>query len=245
VIGLEPVTRPAGLIARRHQKDDRLPGQREAIVLLYAEERRATAAVPVGGGSSGPVHVFRVHGAGHWYARRRWSRAIGKAPHPVASPRGSTHPPDRRGYTPGVPESRRGGSDRGGPAIARSGRVVRPVRRPSDRQTNRRFSGGDPREICNQIPSPGGRDLSIPGTSGSRSRPRAVALVALRTTTSERRPEHPGISWLPPSPVVMGATTGAGRPRNGPRELAPPLVVAPRTTARRCRSAGSPVGWVA
>lgn len=71
------------------------------------------------------------------------------------------HRADRRGYTPGVPGSRRGGSDRGGPAIARSGRVVRPVRRPSDRQTNRRSSGGDPREICNQVPSQEARGLSI------------------------------------------------------------------------------------
>ena len=55
---------------------------------------------------------------------------------------------------------RQAGPDRGGPAIARSGRIVRPVRRPSDQQTNRRL-GGDPREICNQIPSRMARDLSI------------------------------------------------------------------------------------
>jgi hypothetical protein len=84
--------------------------------------------------------------------------------------RAGRHPPGHRGYTPGVPGPRRGGSDRGGPAIARSGRVVRPVRRPSDRQTNRR-SGGDPREICNQIPSPWGRDLSIPGGIASAAAP--------------------------------------------------------------------------
>jgi len=32
--------------------------------------------------------------------------------------------------------------------------VVRPVRRPSDRQNPRRHSGGDPREICNHVEDP-------------------------------------------------------------------------------------------
>jgi hypothetical protein len=38
------------------------------------------------------------------------------------------------------------------------------VRRPTDRQTKRRNLGGDPREICNQIPGKT-RDLSILGAS--------------------------------------------------------------------------------
>jgi hypothetical protein len=54
------------------------------------------------------------------------------------------------------------GPDRGGHAIARSGRVVRPVRRPTDRQTKRRNRSGDPREICNQQdPGQAARGLSI------------------------------------------------------------------------------------
>jgi hypothetical protein len=60
------------------------------------------------------------------------------------------------GYTPqrspGDVETPGTGEPLGGPAIARSGRVVRPVRRPSDRENPRRTSG-DPREICNQVPS--------------------------------------------------------------------------------------------
>lgn len=82
----------------------------------------------------------------------------------AASIAGGVSRSDRAGagrYTPSVPGSRRGGSDRGGPAIARSERVVRPVRRPTDRQTNRR-TGGDPREICNQqVPSREARDFLI------------------------------------------------------------------------------------
>jgi hypothetical protein len=86
-----------------------------------------------GGGSAGPAE-------------------IGKTPH---SP--SRRPPDAKprlpaAILPTVPGLRRAGPDRGGPAIARSGRVVRPVRRPSDRQSPRYHRGGDPREICNQDP---------------------------------------------------------------------------------------------
>jgi hypothetical protein len=71
------------------------------------------------------------------------------------------------GYTPSVPAAIGGGPDRGGPAIARSGRIVRPERRPSDQQTrHRRRAGGFPREICNQVPSHEARDFLILGPAG-------------------------------------------------------------------------------
>lgn len=91
-------------------------------------------------------------------------RAIGKPPHRAVGGRSRRRQPGRERYTPGVPWHRGGpgaGFSLGGPAIARPGRVVRPVRRPSDRQNPRRHSGGDPREICNQVPSRLARAFSI------------------------------------------------------------------------------------
>ena len=102
------------------------------------------------------------------YATGRGVGAIGNPPHPkpTAGRSGGWDASPGR-ILRSVPGLRRGDPDRGGPAIARSGRVVRPVRRPTDRQTNRRSRGGDQREICNQIPRPSARDLSIHGSVGA------------------------------------------------------------------------------
>lgn len=78
-----------------------------------------------------------------------------------ASGRGSLAAALPAGILAVVPGSRRGDPDRGGHAIARSGRVVRPVRRPTDRQAHRRNGSGDPREICNQDPDRLARAFSI------------------------------------------------------------------------------------
>jgi len=79
--------------------------------------------------------------------------AIGNPPHRAISSSGRRHRASVDRYTPRVPHrveaAREQGYSLGGPAIARSGRVVRPVRRPSDRQSPRRNASGDPREICN------------------------------------------------------------------------------------------------
>ena len=91
---------------------------------------------------------------------------------------GQTEPPGRV-YSALVPGPTSSGSDRGGHAIARSGRVVRPVRRPTDRQTKRRNASGDPREICNQVPSRQARDFLILNTGRDRQTARAKMAVAL------------------------------------------------------------------
>jgi hypothetical protein len=49
------------------------------------------------------------------------------------------------------------------------------VRRPSDRQTNRRSTGGDPREICNQVPGHEARAFLILGVSPARQTAQAKA----------------------------------------------------------------------
>jgi hypothetical protein len=134
----------------------------------------------------------------------------------------SDTPSDR--YTPGVPEARRGGSDRGGPAIARSGRVVRPVRRPADRQTTRRRSGGDPREICNQVPRRGARDLLIHGAVGAHPAPRSNG-----TRVVDRQPGLPVLDGAPQAPIAKGtklrgvarafpSSLGAGPASMGPHD---------------------------
>ena len=106
------------------------------------------------------------------YATGRGVGAIGNPPHPVAGPwsvgwMGGEPGPYTPVRSPCRVEAAGAGEPLGGPAIARSGRVVRPVRRPTDRQTNRRSRGGDQREICNQIPRPSARDLSIHGSVGA------------------------------------------------------------------------------
>jgi hypothetical protein len=191
--------RPAGIIARRHHKDYRLPGPREAIVSVYSEERRATAAAP-GRGAPRVRSMSSVrHGARACCARPRGSRAIGNPPH---LSRGGRQPSTRGGYTPGSRTASRR-FDRGGPAIARSGRVVRPVRRPSDRQTHRRNASGDPREICNQVPSQTARDLSIPGAD------RALR-VSPRGSSDGRGSRRMRPRAIPSSDVALGGTFGAG-----------------------------------
>ena len=107
------------------------------------------------------------------YAAARGIGAIGNPPHPVAGPwsvgwMGGEPGPYTPVRSPCRVEAAGAGEPLGGPAIARSGRVVRPVRRPTDRQTNRRPRGGDQREICNQIPRPSARDLSIYRAEGAQ-----------------------------------------------------------------------------
>ena len=121
-------------------------------------ERRATAAVPKRLRTRSLASSERSRAG--WFPQRgsagnREDAASGRRRGVGGSRRVPT------AILPSVPGLRPGSSDRGGPAIARSGRVVRPVRRPSDRQSPRRRSGGDPREICNQVPSRAARDLSI------------------------------------------------------------------------------------
>lgn len=53
------------------------------------------------------------------------------------------------------------------------------------RQNQRRNAGGDPREICNLIPSREARDFSIPGASRARQAVRTKAPVEHR---GERTP---------------------------------------------------------
>ena len=63
----------------------------------------------------------------------------------------------------------------------------RPVRRPTDRQTNRRNLGGDPREICNhQTPSREARGLSIPGAG------RACQTAQAKAPTEQAGERTPG-----------------------------------------------------
>ena len=232
MIGLEPGTRPAGLIARRHQKK---------TIASRDSGRRSFCCMRRNGGRPPPFPLEEAPRAGPCLPFSR-SRAVVCAPAGVAGNRetaasrriraGGRHPPDRRGYTPGVPGSRRGGSDRGGPAIARSGRVVRPVRRPSDRQTNRRNTGGDPREICNQIPDREARDLSIPGlvgaghTSNERrtdwtARQLHPAIVVGPSPTSVDGTRFPADSWAAASTVVCHRATAHLLP--AVRDVEPPV----------------------
>lgn len=91
-------------------KDDRLPGQREAIVLLYAEERRATAAVPVWRRLRGSGPCLRCTRSHAWYARRPGAAAIGKAPHPdSAAARKPRFGPAILRASPGLVEAARTG----------------------------------------------------------------------------------------------------------------------------------------
>jgi hypothetical protein len=64
-------------------------------------------------------------------------------------------------YSPGSRARTSSRSGEGGHAIARSGRVVRPVRRASDQPTRHRNGGGDPRERSIQVPSLVARGFSI------------------------------------------------------------------------------------
>ena len=163
------------------------PSSSETTIASRDSGRRSFCCMRRNGGRPPPFPLEEAPRAGPCLPFAR-SRALVCAPAGVAGNRESAasgpirargrHPRDRRGYTPGVPGSRRGGSDRGGPAIARSGRIVRPVRRPSDRQTNRRNTGGDPREICNQVPDREARDLSIPGGIASPAAPGSTGGVA-------------------------------------------------------------------
>ena len=143
----------SGEVGGRTAGDLRRSLERLRDPIVGLPRRGAVRMVPrgPGGGAIGnPTH------------RRARLFQVGGQPAPAGS---------RRLYSPGSrAASRRHGTGEplGGPAIARSGRVVRPVRRPSDRQNPRRHAGGDPREICNQIPGEA-RDLSILGpTRGSR-----------------------------------------------------------------------------
>lgn len=143
----------------RHRYERIASRHRGAIVTFRAVKgRRSTAAAPsVPRGGPVPVRSARSDGR---YAPGDPGPAIGKVPH---LPR-PWSPPGRapRVYSPSFQGRVEAAPDRGGHAIARSGRVVRPVRRPTDRQTNARHRGGDPREICNHsVPSPRTRDLSI------------------------------------------------------------------------------------
>jgi hypothetical protein len=136
--------------------------------------------------------------------------------------------PDR--YTPGVPcrveAAREQGFSLGGPAIARPGRVVRPVRRPSDRQNPRRHSGGDPREICNQVPSRPARDFSILMDGG-----RQPGVVAWRAPSSVGRLADPAERRPRPLFVVRGAPSGVGEAARRVTGHIPSLVGAPHATA--------------
>ena len=73
-----PGTRPAGLIASSSNESPPTSGGDRRF---RRKGRRATAAVPVRGGSAGPVHVFRWRGAGAMYDVRRPTPAIGNPPH--------------------------------------------------------------------------------------------------------------------------------------------------------------------
>lgn len=197
MIGLEPGTRPAGLIALRHEIASRT-GRRFSCAGHAATShgtrgpsRLAPRASRPGEGRRPPLEVGGQGWKSRWnggrpppFRRRRAPRVRSMSPstrsrcmYRVCVPRGAIgktpHPPrDRpvragRGvrpvYSPSFPGRRRGGSDRGGPAIARSRRVARPVRRPMHRQTQRRRHGDHPREICNQVPRHAARGLLIPG----------------------------------------------------------------------------------
>ena len=59
------------------------------------------------------------------------------------------------------------------------------MRRPTDRQAIRRSSGGDPREICIQVPSHQARDFSILLTGRARQAAQAKA------TTEQARERTP------------------------------------------------------
>jgi hypothetical protein len=103
-------------------------------------------------------------GAGRIVADRWGGAAIGNPPHPAGEAVTGGNRRPSTGILPGSPDRVEAAWSRGflgGPAIARPGRVVRPVRRPSDRHNPRRQSGGDPREICNQVPSRTARDFLI------------------------------------------------------------------------------------
>jgi hypothetical protein len=109
---------------------------------------------------------------------------IGSSPHFPA--RRKPAGPIRRAILRAFPSRRPGRSDRGGHAIARSGRVVRPVRRPTDRQATRRSVSGDPREICNLDHDPGaGAGVSqFPGAPAISNH---AGVAGLRTSLTQLR----------------------------------------------------------
>ena len=114
---------------------------------------------------------------------------------------------ERRARRPGYtrPRSRVASRrpDRGGHAIARSGRVVRTVRRPTHRQANRRTIGGDPREICNQVLGQATGGLSI------LMRARLASVGAPTGDRSLLDGRNPGPLLLSGSPAAPTGDRGA------------------------------------
>ena len=179
-------TLPTGLIARISLSIDRLPthagGDRSFPGRLPrapdgrggrgpergSQGENGGRPPPFPGAAPSPDLDLPRDGAERIVAVRQGVSAIGKPPHPGRARSGGTKARVPAGILPTDPlvASRRPGAGEplGGPAIARSGRVVRPVRRPSDRQSPRRNASGDPREICNHSdPSHEARVELIPG----------------------------------------------------------------------------------